>query len=143
MTLYNKYIKLFFRYDFDKFCGSVDDVIQGLENRLRQWLDYEHQFEKIIAWLAESEKTLKGFGARATMEEKLAQLDHFQVKSLWCLYTLCKFSTNLLQICNIFAQCTITINAEMNRVVHLGSRYTFPRFFSAHLSNLVEKHRVG
>ncbi len=53
--------------------------MQGLQNRLQQWLEYESQFDKIISWLTESEKTLKAFGNKSSLEEKKAQLDHFQV----------------------------------------------------------------
>ena len=31
------------RLDFDKFTNAVEDVKQGISERLRQWADYESQ----------------------------------------------------------------------------------------------------
>lgn len=68
-----------FRYDYEKLCGSVQDVIQGLQSRLLQWQDYENQYDKIVAWLTETEANLKSFGPKASLEEKSDQLEKFQV----------------------------------------------------------------
>ena len=36
------------KFDFEKFTSSLEDVKQGLNERLRQWADYEAQLEKLM-----------------------------------------------------------------------------------------------
>ena len=43
------------RFDFDKFISAIQDVKQGVNERLRQWAEYEAQLEKLINWLGDSE----------------------------------------------------------------------------------------
>ena len=76
VTLNKLYI---FRFDFEKFMSSVQDVKHGLEERLRQWAEYESQFEKLINWLSESEIALKNYNNKSSMEEKQEQLEKFKV----------------------------------------------------------------
>ncbi len=66
------------RHDYDKLDASFGDVLQGLRGRIAQWTEYEAQFDKIVAWLTESESTLKGYGLKGSLEEKQEQLDRFQ-----------------------------------------------------------------
>ena len=67
------------KFDFEKFTSSLEDVKQGLNERLRQWSDYETQLEKLTAWLTDSENVLKNYTFKASMEEKQEQLEKFKV----------------------------------------------------------------
>ena len=51
----NKNYHGFLRFDFDKFISAIQDVKQGVNERLRQWAEYEAQLEKLINWLGDSE----------------------------------------------------------------------------------------
>ena len=66
-------------YDYEKFTSAVNDAKQSLQSRLSQWAEYEGQFDKIIHWLGESEKTLKSFSPKGSLEEKQEQMERFQV----------------------------------------------------------------
>ena len=67
------------KFDFEKFTSSLEDVKQGLNERLRQWSDYEAQLEKLTAWLSDSENILKNYTYKASLEEKQEQLEKFKV----------------------------------------------------------------
>ena len=47
------------KFDSDKFISAIQDIKQGVNERLRQWSEYETQLEKIINWLNDSESALK------------------------------------------------------------------------------------
>lgn len=68
--------------DEDKFHGTLVDVKSALENRLKQWNDYENAMERLLAFLKESEQTLKSYLPRSTEEEKKEQLEKYQVSSV-------------------------------------------------------------
>ena len=55
---------IFFRLDFNKFKSAVDDVVQGIEERLRQWVEYESLHDKLVTWLTETEAQLKNYSYR-------------------------------------------------------------------------------
>ena len=69
-----------FRFDFDKFISAIQDVKQGVNERLRQWSEYEAQLEKLINWLSDSEATLINYSHKSSMEEKQEQVERFKVK---------------------------------------------------------------
>ncbi|XP_071454288.1 muscle-specific protein 300 kDa-like [Hetaerina americana] len=66
------------RFEFDKFSTSVGDVRHNLEDRLQQWAEYDISFERLLAWLAETEATLKNYAPKSTLEEKEDQLEKYQ-----------------------------------------------------------------
>lgn len=67
------------KYDFEKFVATHNNVKYELEQRLKQWNDYENAMDKLITWLSEAEMSLKNFGLQNTLEEKQEQLDKYQV----------------------------------------------------------------
>ena len=71
------------KFDFEKFTSSLEDVKQGLNERLRQWSDYETQLEKLTAWLTDSENVLKNYTYKASLEEKQEQLEKFKVNAVF------------------------------------------------------------
>ncbi|KAI4462171.1 muscle-specific protein [Holotrichia oblita] len=67
------------KYDFEKFVATLNNVKYELEQRLKQWNDYENAMDRLITWLNEAEMSLKNFGLQNTLEEKQEQLDKYQV----------------------------------------------------------------
>ena len=67
------------KYDLEKFTSSLEDVKQGINDRLRQWTEYETQLEKLISWLSETEGLLKNYSFKASLEEKHEQLEKYKV----------------------------------------------------------------
>ena len=74
------YIFILCRFDFDKFISAIQDVKQGVMERLRQWAEYEAQLEKLVNWLGDSESALKNYCHKSSMEEKLEQVERFKVR---------------------------------------------------------------
>ena len=70
---------VFLRFDFDKFISAIQDVKQGVNERLRQWAEYEAQLEKLVNWLGDSEAALKNYCHKSSMEEKQEQVERFKV----------------------------------------------------------------
>ena len=70
------------KFDFEKFSSSLEDVKQGINERLRQWTEYESQYEKLTSWLTETENLLKNYTYKASLEEKQEQLEKFKVSKI-------------------------------------------------------------
>ena len=111
-SFYKKTYHGLHRFDFDKFISAIQDVKQGVNERLRQWAEYEAQLEKLINWLGDSEvnsviagsqyivmlntpKTrtnvnfqaaLKNYCHKSSMEEKQEQVERFKVR----VFFVCK-----------------------------------------------------
>ena len=51
-----------------------------MNERLRQWAEYEAQLEKLINALSESETALKNYCHKSSMEEKQEQVKRFKDK---------------------------------------------------------------
>ncbi|XP_017768073.1 PREDICTED: nesprin-1 [Nicrophorus vespilloides] len=66
------------KFDLEKFGTSLNEVIANIEDRLKQWNDYESTLDRLVAWLADAEMILKTYGFRNTLEEKQEQLDRYQ-----------------------------------------------------------------
>ena len=54
-----------------------------MNERLRQWSEYEAQLEKLINWLSDSETALKNYSHKSSMEEKQEQVERFKVGSFF------------------------------------------------------------
>ena len=68
------------KFDFSKFSSSIEEVKQGLNDRLRQWVEYDSQLEKLSSWLGDTETQLKNYTYKASLEEKSVQLEKYKVK---------------------------------------------------------------
>lgn len=69
----------FRRFDQDKFAARVNDVRRGIEDRLKQWAEYDASCEHLQGWLSDAETALKNFSPKSTIQEKQEQLDKYQV----------------------------------------------------------------
>lgn len=67
------------KFDLGKFASALNDLKCSLEEKIKQWSDYEELFEKLLSWLSEAELTLKNYELKSTAEEKQEQLDKYQV----------------------------------------------------------------
>lgn len=68
------------KFDQEKFSATLNDIKSALENRLKQWNDYETTLDRLLTWLAEAEMTLRNFELKSTLDEKLEQLEKYQVR---------------------------------------------------------------
>ncbi|KAG5889994.1 hypothetical protein JTB14_035906 [Gonioctena quinquepunctata] len=66
------------KFDQEKFVATLMDIRSALESRLKQWNDYETTLDKLLAWLAEAENSLKNYVLKSTVEEKQEQLEKYQ-----------------------------------------------------------------
>lgn len=69
------------KFDLEKFASVLNDLKCGLEEKIKQWSDYEELFEKLLSWLSDAELTLKNYELKSTAEEKQEQLEKYQVSS--------------------------------------------------------------
>lgn len=67
------------KFDQEKFVTALMDIKSALENRIKQWNDYENALDKLLAWLAEAELSLKNYSLKSTVDEKQQQLEKYQV----------------------------------------------------------------
>lgn len=67
------------KFDQEKFTATLSEIKSALENRLKQWNDYEITLDKLLTWLAEAEMTLRNYELKSTLEEKQEQLEKYQV----------------------------------------------------------------
>lgn len=68
------------KFDMNKFVSALSDVRFALEDRLKQWGDYESCLERLLSWLTDTELALKNYGLKSTIEEKQEQLEKYQVR---------------------------------------------------------------
>lgn len=67
------------KFDLGKFVAAVNDMKCSLEDKLKQWNDYEELFDKLLSWLTEAEMLLKNYELKGSVEEKQEQLEKYQV----------------------------------------------------------------
>lgn len=67
------------KFDREKFVTTLADIKSALENKLKQWDDYEVTMDKLLSWLADAEVALKSYALKSTLEEKQDQFDKYQV----------------------------------------------------------------
>lgn len=72
------------KFDLGKFSSSLSDLKCNLEEKLKQWNDYEELFDKLLSWLSDAEYMLKNYELKATVEEKQEQLEKYQVSIMVC-----------------------------------------------------------
>lgn len=94
------------KFDLGKLMASINDLKCRLEEKLKQWSDYEELFEKLLSWLSEAELMLKNYELKATAEEKQEQLEKYQVRisyittryNIFCCHYLFCFLTMVAKL---------------------------------------------
>ncbi|XP_076667923.1 muscle-specific protein 300 kDa isoform X16 [Andrena cerasifolii] len=67
------------RFEHKKFATAVNDIVRCIEERIQQWSEYENSLERLLAWLADAESSLKNYSLKNTLEEKQEQLEKYQM----------------------------------------------------------------
>lgn len=74
------------RADLEKFTATVHDVKRGIEDKIQQWIEFDSANDRLQHWLSDTEMTLKTYTPKATLEEKIDQLNKYQVCKLFIYY---------------------------------------------------------
>ncbi|KAL4710682.1 hypothetical protein ACJJTC_003318, partial [Scirpophaga incertulas] len=64
--------------DLEKFTATVHDVKQGIQDKIQQWIEFESANDRLQNWLSDTEMSLKTYTPKATLEEKIDQLNKYQ-----------------------------------------------------------------
>lgn len=65
--------------DLEKFTTTVHDVKRGIEEKIQQWIEFDSANDRLQHWLSDTEMSLKTYTPKATLEEKIDQLNKYQV----------------------------------------------------------------
>lgn len=57
----------------------MNDLIEGLQSRINQWVEFENLMQQLVSWHNDTEKKLQNYSEKATLEEKTQQYNKFQV----------------------------------------------------------------
>lgn len=76
------------RADLEKFTATVHDVKRGIEDKIQQWIEFDSANDRLQHWLSDTEMSLKTFTPKATLDEKIDQLNKYQVCILLLLLHL-------------------------------------------------------
>lgn len=72
--------------DLEKFTATVHDVKRGIEDKIQQWIEFDSANERLQHWLSDTEMSLKTYTPKATLEEKVDQLNKYQVCIIMLIY---------------------------------------------------------
>ena len=61
--------------EWESLLTTVQSTIESLENKLKQWHDYEALKDKCLTWLRQTDTRFHALDLKATLEEKQEQLD--------------------------------------------------------------------
>ncbi|CAH2241590.1 jg3925 [Pararge aegeria aegeria] len=64
--------------DLEKFTATVHDVKRGIEEKIQQWIEFDSANDRLQHWLSDTEMSLKTYTPKATLEEKIDQLNKYQ-----------------------------------------------------------------
>ena len=67
------------RFENKKFEDAVSDIVRSIEDKIKQWNEYENSLERLLTWLNDAETSLKNYSLKNTIEEKQEQLEKYQV----------------------------------------------------------------
>lgn len=70
------------RADLEKFTATVHDVKRGIEDKIQQWIEFDSASDRLQHWLSDTEMSLKTYTPKATLEEKVDQLNKYQVRNI-------------------------------------------------------------
>lgn len=76
------------RADLEKFTATVHDVKRGIEDKIQQWIEFDSANDRLQHWLSDTEMTLKTYTPKATLEEKIDQLNKYQVCKLFIHFVI-------------------------------------------------------
>ncbi|XP_059468655.1 muscle-specific protein 300 kDa isoform X2 [Neocloeon triangulifer] len=103
------------KFEFDKFVTSLSDMKHGLEERIQQWSEYELSFERLLAWLSETEAALKNYAHKSTLEEKEEQLEKYKTMLLTLKQNELEFdkmSDDATELAHVTGESRISVNIQ-------------------------------
>lgn len=71
--------QLCYRFEQEKFQSLLNDLLEGLQSRINQWVEFENLMHQLISWHNDTEKKLQNYSEKGTLEEKTQQYNKFQV----------------------------------------------------------------
>lgn len=54
-------------------------MLEGLQSRIDQWVEFENLMQQLVSWHNDSEKKLQNYSNKGTLEEKSQQYNKFEV----------------------------------------------------------------
>lgn len=57
----------------------LNDLLEGLQSRIIQWVEFENLMQQLITWHDDTEKKLQNYSEKGSLEEKNQQYNKFQV----------------------------------------------------------------
>jgi len=54
-------------------------LLEGLQSRIDQWVEFENLMQQLVSWHNDSEKKLQNYSNKGTLEEKSQQYNKFEV----------------------------------------------------------------
>lgn len=84
--------------DLEKFTATVHDVKRGIEDKIQQWIEFDSANDRLQHWLSDTEMSLKTYTPKATLEEKVEQLNKYQVSFDFLVFQLLYSSPFLLRL---------------------------------------------
>lgn len=80
------------RADLEKFTATVHDTKRAIEDKIQQWIEFDSANDRLQHWLTDTEMSLKTYTPKATLDEKVDQLNKYQVSyilvSTYFLFTI-------------------------------------------------------
>jgi len=70
---------LCYRFEQEKFQSLLNDLLEGLQSRINQWVEFENLMHQLISWHNDTEKKLQNYSEKGTLEEKSQQYNKFLV----------------------------------------------------------------
>lgn len=108
--------------DLEKFTATVHDVKRGIEEKIQQWIEFDSANDRLQHWLSETEMSLKTYTPKATLEEKIDQLNKYQVSNN-IIYNYRRFVFILLMsICvkQDLSKAIANHESDLSTVINLG-----------------------
>lgn len=77
-----KYTLFYYRFEQEKFQSLLKDLLEGLQSRIVQWVEFENLMQQLVSWHNDTEKKLQNYTEKGTLEEKTQQYNKFQVNMI-------------------------------------------------------------
>lgn len=116
--------------DLEKFTATVHDVKRGIEDKIQQWIEFDSANDRLQHWLSDTEMSLKTYTPKATLEEKVDQLNKYQVSFCFHYFNVYK-TVHILIMINFKQELCKAIDKHENdltAVIRLGEALDHVRF---------------
>ena len=80
------------KLDLEGYQNNLGETQSKLAAALQQWQDYDSAYDKLSAWVKETERKVKDYGLVSSCDEKKLQLQKYQVSRM-CMELTNSFMT--------------------------------------------------